>query len=131
MADFLQGVLPNGYTSYVLDCLVQVLSPYTYFNVQDYESNSNANKLYVAVQTYLSYLTRERARSSNVAIAKNKKNITFSMENRQQIRDTFKKVTVEWMHTMEERRNSIWADLGENERNSDEICQGDQTLTTK
>lgn len=107
MVAFLRGIIPREYTDHITDRLQDIVSPYSYFVVPEYEGN-NANELYAAVQTYLSSLTRQRARMSNMWMEKNAKGATFSMAKNQRIRDTFEKVRVEWMHHMEERRNTLW-----------------------
>ncbi|CAM6127662.1 unnamed protein product [Calypogeia fissa] len=62
----------------------------------------------MAQSTRTSALTRERARKSKMAMNKNAKNVTFSLASNQRIRDTFNKVNVEWIHTIEERKNTVW-----------------------
>ncbi|CAM6102749.1 unnamed protein product [Calypogeia fissa] len=116
MAAVMQGFIPSEYRNYFSDGLIYLISPYTYFIVPEYEGTST-NDLYMAVQTYLSSLTRERARKSNLLMAKNAKNFTFSLTKNQRIRDTFENVGVEWMHFAEERKTSLWVGW---DHNSDE-----------
>lgn len=103
----MQGFIPRDFWNYCGDWLLSVISPYTYFVISQYDE-ANANDLYVAVQTYLSSLTRQRARKSNLSMAKNAKTFSFSLSNNQRIYDNFEKVGVEWMHTVEERKNTLW-----------------------
>lgn len=91
VAAIMQGFVPGVLRDYAGDLLIHLISPYTYFVIPEHEG-TNANELYVAVQTYLSCLTRQRARKSNLSMAKNSKNMTFSLARNQCICDTFETV---------------------------------------